>query len=37
MLHGVDIEVMAVGNSFLRKEAQSPGLKLDYKSAFELD
>ena len=34
---GTDMEVLVVGNCFLRKEAQSPGLKLDYKRAFELD
>jgi carbamoyltransferase len=34
---GTEIEVLAVGNCYLRKEAQDPGLKLDYKHAFELD
>jgi carbamoyltransferase len=34
---GTDIEVLAVGNCYLRKEAQDPGLSLDYKNAFELD
>ena len=34
---GSDIEVLAVGNCFLRKEEQNPALKLDYKSTFELD
>ena len=34
---GTEIEVLVVGNCFLRKDAQEPGLKLDYKGAFELD
>ncbi len=34
---GSEIEVLVVGNCFLRKEAQDPALKLDYKNAFELD
>jgi len=34
---GSEIEVLAVGNCFLRKEDQDPALKLDYKGAFELD
>ncbi len=34
---GTEIEVLAVGNCFLRKEDQDPSLKLDYTQAFELD
>jgi carbamoyltransferase len=34
---GTDIELLAIGNCVLRKEAQDPALKLDYKNAFELD
>jgi len=34
---GTEIEALAVGNCFLRKEDQDPSLKRDYKSAFELD
>jgi carbamoyltransferase len=34
---GSEIEVLAVGNCYLRKQAQDPALKLDYKNAFELD
>ena len=34
---GTDMEVLVVGNCFLRKEDQDPALKLDYKGAFELD
>jgi len=34
---GSEIEVLAVGNCYLRKSAQDPALKLDYKNAFELD
>jgi len=34
---GSEIEVLVVGNCFLRKENQDPALKLDYKNAFELD
>ena len=34
---GTDIEVLTVGDCFLRKEGQDPALKRDYKDAFELD
>jgi carbamoyltransferase len=34
---GTEVEVLAVGNCLLKKEAQDPSLKLDYKDAFELD
>jgi carbamoyltransferase len=34
---GTEIEVLAVGNCFLKKEDQDPALKLDYTNAFELD
>jgi carbamoyltransferase len=34
---GTEIEVLAVGNCFLRKEEQDPSLKRDYKQSFELD
>jgi carbamoyltransferase len=34
---GSEIDVLVVGNCFLRKEDQDPALKLDYKHAFELD
>jgi carbamoyltransferase len=34
---GTNIEVLVVGNCFLRKEEQDPRLSRDYKSAFELD
>lgn len=34
---GSEIELLVVGNSVLRKEAQDPSLKLDYKEGFELD
>lgn len=34
---GTDIEVLVVGNCFLRKEDQDPSLRLDYKEEFELD
>ncbi|OAN49263.1 hypothetical protein A6A04_03875 [Paramagnetospirillum marisnigri] len=34
---GSEIEVLVVGNCFLKKEEQDEGLKLDYKNAFELD
>jgi carbamoyltransferase len=34
---GSEIDVLVVGNCFLRKEEQDPALKLDYKNAFELD
>ena len=34
---GTEIEVLAVGNCYLRKEAQDPKLKIDYKEGFDLD
>jgi carbamoyltransferase len=34
---GTEIETLAVGNCFLRKEEQDPALKRDYKNAFALD
>jgi carbamoyltransferase len=34
---GTEIEALAAGNCFLRKEDQDPGLKRNYEGAFELD
>jgi carbamoyltransferase len=34
---GSDIEVLVVGNCYLKKEDQPESLKLYYKNAFELD
>ena len=34
---GTEIEALAIGNCFLRKEDQDPGLKRNYETAFELD
>ena len=34
---GSDIEVLAVGNCYLRKEEQDPALRIDYKDRFDLD
>jgi carbamoyltransferase len=34
---GTEIETLAVGNCFLRKEDQDPGLKQNYAKQFELD
>jgi carbamoyltransferase len=34
---GTEIETLAVGNCFLRKERQDPALKRNYAHAFELD
>jgi carbamoyltransferase len=34
---GTELDVLAVGNLYLKKSDQNPTLKLDYKSAFELD
>src|SRR2546423_2700257 len=34
---GTEIESLAVGNCFLRKEEQNPALKQSYEHAFELD
>jgi len=34
---GTEIDILVIGNCFLRKEEQDPNLKLDYRDAFELD
>jgi carbamoyltransferase len=34
---GTEVERLAIGNCFLRKEDQNPNLKRDYKNAFEND
>jgi len=34
---GTEIEALAVGNCYLRKEDQNPGLRQNYESKFELD
>jgi carbamoyltransferase len=34
---GTDMEMLAIGNCFLRKEDQDPSLTKDYKSSFDLD
>ncbi len=34
---GTELDALAVGNCYLRKEGQDPTLKLNYESAFELD
>ncbi len=34
---GTELDVLAVGNAYLRKEAQNPALKQNYETAFELD
>jgi carbamoyltransferase len=34
---GTEIEVLAVGNCFLRKQDQDPALKVSYEHTFELD
>ena len=34
---GTELDVLAVGSCYLRKEAQDPALKKNYESAFELD
>jgi carbamoyltransferase len=34
---GTDIEMLVVGNCLLRKEDQSPALRMNYSDAFELD
>jgi carbamoyltransferase len=36
-LMGTEIEVLVVGNCFLRKERQNPELKLDYRNVFDPD
>jgi len=34
---GTELDALAVGNCYLRKEHQNPALKQNYESAFELD
>jgi carbamoyltransferase len=34
---GSEIEVLVAGDCFLRKEAQDPALKLDYRNRFDPD
>jgi carbamoyltransferase len=34
---GTDLDLLVVGNSVLRKEAQDPKHKIVYKDKFELD
>jgi carbamoyltransferase len=34
---GTEIETLAIGDCYLRKEIQDPALKLDYKNTFEMD
>jgi carbamoyltransferase len=34
---GTEVEALAVGNCFLRKEDQDPSLKCNYENAFDLD
>jgi carbamoyltransferase len=34
---GTDIERLAIGNCWLKKEEQDPALKVNYESAFEPD
>jgi len=34
---GTELDVLAVGNCYLRKEAQDPALKQNYETKFELD
>ncbi|HEU0203904.1 MAG TPA: carbamoyltransferase C-terminal domain-containing protein, partial [Burkholderiaceae bacterium] len=34
---GTEIEVLAVGNCYLRKEEQDPALRCNYENAVELD
>ena len=34
---GTDIGCLAIGNCFLRKEAQDPTLRRDYVDSFEMD
>jgi carbamoyltransferase len=34
---GTEIEALAIGNAFLKKEDQDPSLRRNYENAFELD
>jgi hypothetical protein len=36
-LMGTEIDVLAVGNCYLRKDAQKPARKQNYETAFELN
>lgn len=36
-LMGTEMDALVIGNCMLRREEQSPALRLDYKNAFELD
>jgi carbamoyltransferase len=34
---GTELDLLAVGNCFLKKEDQNPALKQNYEQAFDLD
>jgi carbamoyltransferase len=34
---GTELDALAIGNCYLRKDAQDPALKQNYETAFELD
>jgi carbamoyltransferase len=34
---GTELDVLAIGNLYLRKSEQDTALKLDYSGAFEFD
>ena len=34
---GSDIEVLAVGNCYLKKDEQNSALRIDYRDQFEMD
>ena len=34
---GTDVDCLAIGNGFLRKEEQPPSLKQEYADSLELD
>ena len=34
---GCELDVLAVGNCYLRKDSQDPSLKQNYETAFEAD
>ena len=34
---GTDIDILVIGNYYLKKESQNPDLKLEYKQIYDLD
>jgi carbamoyltransferase len=34
---GTELDILLIGNCFLKKDVQDQSLRLDYKDGFELD